>query len=165
MPVRPHVKISFFTHLDHVLRCPPFLPVPGSVKFVIDLIQDVARCTWPYHLSRRLWRTDAISWMPSFCSNETEGVSSQFLTPQIQRIMARSLRRSRCSSVFFGPHVSLPCNMAEWTQASYTLPRILGERCLVVRTGKSFLNFPQVTQHLAVIALSQPPPEHSISPR
>ena len=38
-----------------------------------------------------------------------------------------------------------------------------GERYLVVRIGKSFLNFPQTTQHLASMALSQPPPEQSIS--
>ena len=59
--------------------------------------------------------------------------------------MVRSLRQSRCSSVSLGPHVLLPCNM---------LPRILGERCLLVRAGKSFLNFPQATQHLAIMALS-----------
>ena len=49
-----------------------------------------------------------------------------------------------------------------WTQASYTLPHMLGERYLVVRKGKSFMNFPQATQHLAAMALS---PEHRISPR
>ena len=41
----------------------------------------------------------------------------------------------------------------------------LGERCLVVRTGKSFLNFPQATHHLvATVALSQHTPQHSMSP-
>ena len=50
-------------------------------------------------------------------------------------------------------------------QASYTLPCILGERCLGVRTGKGFLNFPQATQHLAAMAVSQLSPKHSMSPR
>ena len=33
---------------------------------------------------------------------------------------------------------------------SYTLPHILGEGCLMVRTGINFLNFPQATQHFHV---------------
>ena len=60
--------------------------------FVIDLIQAVACCTLPYHLSCWLGRTDVISSMPSFCSSEAEGVSSTSLMPQIQLIMARSLQ-------------------------------------------------------------------------
>ena len=36
---------------------------------------------------------------------------------------------------------------SHWTKASYTLPHILGEKCLEVRTGKSFLKFPQATVH------------------
>ena len=46
--------------------------------------------------------------------------------------MTRSLRRSHCSSGLFGRK-----------RAFYTLAHILGERYLVVRTGKSFLNFPR----------------------
>ena len=49
-------------------------------------------------LSRRKRRTDVISSVPSFCSCEPEGISFLSLTPQIQRIMAQSLRRCRCSS-------------------------------------------------------------------
>ena len=49
-------------------------------------------------LSRRKRRTNVISSMPSFFSHEPEGVSSLSLMPQIQRIMAQSLRRCRCSS-------------------------------------------------------------------
>ena len=41
------------------------------------------------------------------------------------------------------------------------LAHILGERCLVVRIGNSFLDFPQCTEHLSAMALSQPPaPPH-----
>ena len=127
--------------------------------------QDVAHWTWPYHLSRWRQRNDAMSSMPSFCSGEAEGVSSLFLMPQMQQIMVQSLRQSCYSSGLFGLHFLLPWSTAEWTQASYTLLHILGERCLVVRTGQSCLNFPQATQHLAAMALSQPPPEHSMSPR
>ena len=53
---RPHSLTSVFTHSDHVLWGLPFFLVPGIWKFVIDLIQDVAHCTWPYNLSRQQWR-------------------------------------------------------------------------------------------------------------
>ena len=64
------------------------------------------------------------------------------LMPQIQRIMAHPLRQSHCSSGLF----SLPWSITKWTHALYTLPHILGERCLVVRRGKRFLNFPHATK-------------------
>ena len=63
--------------------------------------------------------------------------------PQIQGNMIWSYRWSRWSSRLFGPQVSLPCSIALWTQASYTLPHILSKRCLVVSTCKCFLNFPR----------------------
>ena len=152
----PHLSTSVFTHSDHVFQGLPSFLVPTSGKCVTELINVVARCTRPYHLRRRQRRTDVMSSMLSFCSSEAEGISSLSLMPQIQRIMARSLWRSRRNSWSFGPYVSLPWSIAERTQASYALPRILGERCLVVRIGKSFLNFPQGIQHLAAMALSQP---------
>ena len=120
--------------------------------------------TWPYHLSRRQRSIDVKSLMLSLCRGQGEGVSSLSLIPQVQRITALSLWRSRRNSGSFSPIVSLPWSIAERTQASHTSPRILGERCLVVRTSKSFLNFPQATQHLAAMTLSQPLPEHIISP-
>ena len=100
-------------------------------------------------LSHRKRRTDVIFSMPSFCSHEPEGISSLSLMPQIQRIMAQSLRRCCCRSKLFGQ-----------TQASYTLPHILGERYLAVRTDQSYLNFPRATQHLAAMA-----PEYRVSHR
>ena len=53
-----------------------FFLVPRIWKFVIGLIQDMAHCTWPYHVSRWQQRTDVISLMPSFCSSQAEGVLS-----------------------------------------------------------------------------------------
>ena len=62
------------THSDHVfLGLPRFLVRGGVTK-------SVATC--PFHLSRCLWRTAIISSVPSFWSNEAEGVSSQSLVPQ-----------------------------------------------------------------------------------
>ena len=76
MLAMPHLSISVLTHSGHVLRGLPFFLVQGSGKFVIDLIQDVARCTWTYHLSRWHRRIDVMSSMSSFSSNEAVGVLS-----------------------------------------------------------------------------------------
>ena len=157
-PARPPLLTSVFTHSDHVFRCLSFFLMSGIWQFVIDLIQNVARCTWPYHLSRWQRMTEVISSMSSFCSGEAEDTSSLSLIPWIQRIIARSLWRSCRSPGSFGRHFSLPWNIAERIHATNTLPHILGERCLEVRTGKSFLNFLQSTQHLATMTLSRPPP-------
>ena len=101
-PGRPHLSIAVFTHSEHVFWGLPLFLVPG--KFGIDLTQDVTRCTWPYHLSRRQRRTDMMPSLSNFCSCEAEGVSSLSLMPQIQQIMApRSLRRNCRSSWSFVP--------------------------------------------------------------
>ena len=89
-----------------------------------------------------------------FWSSGAEGVLSWSLVWQIQWIMAQSLWQSRSMSEVFGPHASLPRSIAERTQAVYTLLHTLGERCLEVRTSNSFLNFPQATQHLAVLKIT-----------
>ena len=86
------------------LTRPSFL----SGKFVLNLIQDLARCTWPYHLICQQQRTDVMSSMPSFSCSEAEGVSSLSLMPQIQWLMAWSLRQNCRISSSFGPHISLP---------------------------------------------------------
>ena len=61
-PAMPQLLTSVFTHSDHVFLGLPKFIVPGIRKFVKDLIQDIACCTWPYHLSRWLWNIDVISW-------------------------------------------------------------------------------------------------------
>ena len=61
--------------------------------------------------------------------SEAVGVSSLSLVPQIERIMVRSLWRSRCSSGLFAPDVSIPWSIAERTNALYTLSHILGKKC------------------------------------
>ena len=80
------------TYWHQSSRIRPCLSMPSLLsnawKFVINLLQDVARCTWPYHLSYRQQMTDVISSMPNFCSRDAEGVSSLSLMPQMQRLMA-----------------------------------------------------------------------------
>ena len=114
----PHLSTSVFTHSDYVLRGLPFFLVPGIRKFVIDSKQDVACCTWPYHLSRWQQWTNVMSLMPSFSSSEAEGALSLSLVSHTQRITARSLRGIHHISSSSATHFLLPCSKAERTPAS-----------------------------------------------
>ena len=137
----------------------------GSPKCVMELMHEVARCTCPYHLRRRVRRTAVISSRSSFWRSTAEEISSSSFAPQIHLIMARSFLRSRCRSEAFGAQVSLPWSIVDRTQAVNTLPRVLKEMCFEVRIGNSFLNLPQAAQQRAAIARSQPPPAENMSPR
>ena len=98
-PVRPHSLISVLAHSDHVFLGLPVILGPGSRRSVTDLIQDLACCTCPYHLSHLLRRTAVISLLPNFWSSETEDVSSWSLVPPILWIMA--LLGQSCSDPTF----------------------------------------------------------------
>ena len=65
-PSRLHIVISFLTHADHVFLGLPRFLVPGTPNRVMELMQEVARCTCPYHLRRRVRRTAVISSTSSF---------------------------------------------------------------------------------------------------
>ena len=65
-PSRLHIVISFLTHADHVFLGLPRSLVPGSPKRVMELMHEMARCTCPYHLRRRVRRTAVISSISSF---------------------------------------------------------------------------------------------------
>ena len=65
-PSRLHIVISFLTHADHILLGLPRSLVPGSPNRVMELMHEVARCTCPYHLRRRVQRTAVISSRSSF---------------------------------------------------------------------------------------------------
>ena len=80
-------------------------------------------CAWPYHQSRWPWRTDVMAQCQVSVIVKLR-VFRLSLMPQIQWIMAQSLRQNRRSLCSFGPHVMLPQSIAEWTKASHTLPRI-----------------------------------------
>ena len=102
-------NISLHTFISRLSM--PALIFNGRYRKVCDIFDTwpiyVAHRPWPRPLNRRLGRTVVISSMASFCSSEAVGVSSQSLVSQIQRMMALSLRRRRCSSGYFGPQVSL----------------------------------------------------------
>jgi len=44
-PSRLHIVISFLTHADHVFLGLPRFLVPGTPNRVMELMQEVARCT------------------------------------------------------------------------------------------------------------------------
>jgi len=65
-PFKLHIVISFLTHADHVFRGLPRFLVPGTPNRVMELMHEVAHCTCPYHLRRRVRRTAVISSISSF---------------------------------------------------------------------------------------------------
>ena len=143
---------SSLTQSDHDFLGLPLPLAPGMAIFVIELMQEVARSTCPYHL-RRLALSDAVtSGIPNFSYSVLVSTTSSGLTPQIQLAIALSFLRRRCRSEAEGAHASLPCSMAERTQALNTVPRILRDTCFDVSIGRSFLNFPQAVQHLVMMA-------------
>ena len=158
MPVRPQLQTSVFTQSNHVFQILPHPLMVGIRKPMTDLIQDVARCICPYHLNPRLWTNAVMSSMPISVVVELRGFCLG--------LWCHKSSGSCCGLQVSGVRCRhfAPWSMAEETQAVYTLPCMLGERCLVVRTGKSFLNFSHATQHLVAVALSQSPPEHNIPP-
>ena len=156
---------SLLTHSDQVFLGLPRPLTHGTDKLKVSLMHEVARVTCPNHLKRLVRTASVTSCIPSLSSSDSIGISSSGLTPQNQRIMALSFRRSRCRSGAAGAQVSLPCRRADRIQVLKIFPRVLRVTCLEVRSGRSFLNFPQAVQHLVMIANSQPPPAHSMSPR
>ena len=108
---KPHTFKSCFTHSSQVFfgRPGPFLPGTG-----LDLtlfISPLERMTCPNHLSRRSRTRMARSHIPSLaCSSSIDG-SSDGLTPQIQQIIARSLRHSWWRAAEVMGQVSVPCNI------------------------------------------------------
>ena len=162
---KPHTFKSCFTHSSQVFfgRPGPFLPGTG-----LDLtlfISPLERMTCPNHLSRRSRTRMARSHIPSLaCSSSTDG-SSGGLTPQIQRIIARSLRHSRWRAAEVMGQVSVPCNIELRTLKLNRRSLRSKGTGLDVSKGRFSRNLPQAHLHLAVAAAMQPPPALSMSPR
>ena len=67
---RPQLLTSIFTHSHHIFL-DVFRPLVLRIRTsVTGFTQDLAHCTCPHHMSRRLWRTGVISPMPSFCNRK-----------------------------------------------------------------------------------------------
>ena len=86
-------------------------------------IQPVLRSTCPNHLILLVRSTTSKSWMPSFVRRESELTSYFALTLQIQRIMARSLRRRRFIVSTFMAQVPAACSITLLTHDEYTSGR------------------------------------------
>ena len=162
---KPHTFKSCFTHSSQVFfgRPGPFLP--GTRLDLTLFISPLERMTCPNHLSRRSWTRMARSHIPSLaCSSSIDG-SSDGLTPQIQRIIARSLRHSRWRAAEVMGQVSVPCNIELRTLELNRRPLRSKGTGLDVSKGRFSRNLPQAHLHLAVAAAMQPPPALSMSPR
>ena len=172
---KPHTFKSCFTHSSQVFfgRPGPFLPGTG-----LDLslfISPLERMTCPNHLSRRSRTKMARSHIPSLaCSSSIDG-SSDGLTPQIQRNIARSLRHSRWSAAEVMGQVSVPCNIELRTLELNRRPLRSKGTGFDVSKGRFSRNLPQAHlhphnchQHWACHPGSrndQPPWAHSLQPR
>ena len=115
---KPHTFKSCFTHSSQVFfgRPGPFLPGTG-LEFTL-FISPLERMTCPNHLGRRSRTRTARLHIPSLACRSSIDGSSDRLTPQIQRIIARSLRHSQWREVEVTGQVSVPCNIAH----CYTWP-------------------------------------------
>ena len=100
---KPHTFKSCFTHSSQVFFGHPGPFLPGTGLDLTLFISPLERMTCPNHLSRRSRTRMARSHIPSLaCSSSIDG-SSDGLTPQIQRIIARSLRHREKGGRSHGP--------------------------------------------------------------
>ena len=157
---KPHTFKSWFTHSPQVFfgRPGPFLPGTG-----LDLtlfISPLERMTCPNHLSRHSRTRTARSHIPSLACRSSIDGSSDGLTPQIQRIIARSLRHNRWRASEVMGQVSVPCNIEPRTLELNRQPLRSKGTGLDVSKGRFSRNLPQAHLHLAVAAAIQPPPAH-----
>ena len=112
------------------------------------------RSTCPNYLILLVWSTTSKSWMPSFVRRESELTSSFVLTLQIQRIIARSLRRRRFSVSTFMAQVSAACSITLLTHDEYTLPLVRRGRWRLVRRGSNWRNLPHAQLQRVIAATS-----------
>ena len=119
------------------LACQIFSVQPHSACV---LLQSSLCCALHVQTILLVRSTTSKSWMPSFVRRESELTASFALTLQIQRSMARSLRRRRFSVSTFMAQVSAACSMTLLTHDEYTLPLVRRGRWRLVRRGSSWRN-------------------------
>ena len=159
---RPYTFISWLTYSSQVFfgRPGPFLPGTGLDRTLF--ISPLERMTCPSYLSRRSRNRTARSHIPSLACRSCIDGSSDGLTPQIQRIIAR---HSRWRAPEVMGQVSIPCNIELRTLELNRRPLRSKGTGLDVSKGRFSRNLPQAHLHLAVAAAIQPPPALSMSPR
>ena len=155
---KPHTFKSCFTHSSQVFFGHPGPFLPGTGLDLTLFISPLERMTCPNHLSRRSRTRTARSHIPSLACRSSIDGSSDGLTPQIQRIIARSLRHSRWRASEVMGQVSVPCNIELHTLELNRQPLRSKGTGLDVSKGRFSRNLPQAHLHLAVAAAIQPPP-------
>ena len=117
-------------------------------------IFSVLRSICPNHLILLVRKTTSKSSMPSFVRRESELTSSFARTLQIQRIMARSLRRRRFSVSTFMAQVYAACSITLLIHDEYTLPLVRRGRWRLVRKGSNWRNLPHAHLQRVIAATS-----------
>ena len=137
------VRHNIYKHMYHVFFNLSLPFVLGILKSVTDLIEDVAHCTCPDHLSRLQWRPP---WYPRHQVPGVEKPRAFLFSFWCYRCsISWSCHSSRATAgQWHSVHGSLPWNKTEWMETVYNLPWTIRKRCLVVMMGKSFLKLFQV---------------------
>ena len=152
-------QVTFYDIMPHTFRSRlPGPLAPKILTFVADLIQEWARCTYLNYWSHSGLNAKLLEQWNRGCFVSIFGTTDT-VGHAISGHCGWGNEGQRCSV-----H-TLPWSTNEWTQAVYTLPHTLCERWLVARMDRSFPNFRQFIQHLTAMALSKPPPAHSMSTR
>ena len=140
----PSFFLSFSSTSSHDFLGLPDLFCATTFSLRTSAIQPVLRSTCPNHLILLMRSTTSKSWMPSFVRRESELTSSFALTLQIQRIMARSLRRRRFSVSTFMAQV---CCMQHHTPHTWWVHLTSGQKgqMAVAEKGKQLAELPQCT--------------------
>jgi len=135
--------------------------------FIHFFTQSVSsfRSTCPYHRSLFCCTINIISSIPSLSVNSLLGTLSFTLTLLIHLTILISARWSATSFSFLTGQVSLPCNILLHTQLLYSLPLLINDISLLVRSGTSCLNLFHPVWILASTAASASPSTLNISPR
>ena len=162
---RFHIFKSSFRVTCHDLRGLPLPHLPGTSNAVQRFIQSVLRFTWPNHRNLLARSATSRGGIHSLLHRLSELMRWTGLMPQIQRIMARSVRSNRDLSSFRRAQHSLPYKSTVRMHVLNTFPRVWYEIERFVRIGSNSRNLPHAVLALVIALRLQPPPASMVSPR
>ena len=102
---RLQIFMPALTHSNQVFLGLPLLLALGIVILLIEFMHEEERATCPHHLKRLVRRAAVTSCTPNIAQSVSADTSSSSRTPQIQRTIDLSFRRSRCKSGAVGAQV------------------------------------------------------------
>ena len=162
---RFHTFKSSFKVSCQDLRGRPLPHFPGTSNAVQRFIQSVLRFTCPNHRNLLARRATSKGGIHSLLHRLNELIRSTGLTPQIQRIMARSVLSNLDLSSFLSAQHSLPYKSTVRMHVLNTFPRVWNEIERFVRTGSNSRNLPHAVLALVIALRLQPPPASMVSLR